>query len=139
MERQAREEERAARSCTFCAGLIPVAMKASALFCSVACRDRSRRDRRRLTNGKVCPHCQALFSPLRADQVHCSRACKNAAKRARQMIPCRGCGKIFRNRWGKRGQFCSQSCFSRFNYDAGRAPGLRVRKLTAPRFDAMFG
>lgn len=137
MEREAREIERANDLCAGCGELIPATKRVDAIYCRKACRDRGRRHRL-LTQSKACPHCRANFAPLRPDQVHCSRDCKNAERRQRQMIPCRGCGAVFRNRWGKRTQFCSQTCSSRFHYHAGRTSLPRTR-LTAPRFDRLYG
>lgn len=68
-------------------------------FCSLACRDRHPDFAPRVLDARVCPTCEAAFTPSRPEQVHCGQVCaatSTAAKRraARPTFTC-SCGKVF--------------------------------------------
>lgn len=106
----------AGRKCEACGKPIDPARRVDARFCCITCRDHKRHRRRKVESlpvdsvmRKVCPHCGITFCANRSSQVHCCRDCKNAAKRARQAMPCGWCGSTF-NRSSHRDKYCCMSC-----------------------------
>ena len=123
----------AGRKCEACGKPIDPARRVDARFCCITCRDHKRHRRRKVESlpvdsvmRKVCPHCGVTFSANRSSQVHCCRDCKNAAKRARQEMPCGWCGSNF-NRSSHRAKYCCMSCAGKAIAHARRDAADRLR------------
>lgn len=134
-------ESKQGRTCAICSGPIPLTRRADARFCGQKCLKSMSNPGRRKKVTKTCPHCENQFRPIRIEQVHCSRHCEDAAKRAAQMRACEWCGSVFRAKH-HRTRFCCLSCASRANWTGGRTrvlPWCGPPRLTAARFDARWG
>lgn len=69
--------------CEACGRRVVVADRLRARFCSDACRDASRRQRRE-REARGCAVCGETFTPKRSDARYCSNACRQDAYRQRK-------------------------------------------------------
>lgn len=105
-------------------------------FCSQECRDESYRK----YQTRSCTTCGKPFYPKRPDQHLCSKACNPVLhRRTVKERPCRNCGAMFRPKRRTR-KYCCHPCAARQNrvWKTNLRAGTAMR-LTAPRFDALFG
>lgn len=85
LDREARIESHAGRTCADCGSAISPAMRADAVYCSKRCSSRAshkrwaKRVRREAKAGRVCRQCGgAIPIEVRAGAVYCTRACGEA-------------------------------------------------------------
>ena len=83
MEREARREARAGRTCLGCGGAIPLWRRTSAIYCTPECQRRHRHAakserRRQARTGRTCAECgEAIPENRDAKAIYCSRRCCN--------------------------------------------------------------